>query len=321
MFDALPLAGEPYAAALDLIFSCVSANFARVPSVALLRSPHFAFGDVTLKDIAALDRALSDAGYLGDPEALARALDGSTLRAGAALRQAVAALTPLREPAPVAAHLDVLLAFLAAHDRLPGPDDPLRVRQLRARAAIVATLVALRDAYRRFDAAPLEFDDVAAMVRRWVDAQTFAPRTGDSGVHVVDAASARYGDFANVQLAGLVDGEWPDRPARNIFYSSSILRELGWTAEAERADGARLPIFFACRRRACASPPLRSKPMPWLRRPASSTTSTPPVSTGSRRCPGRRASSTTRRLHPAPRPQPTPGSAARQTGTSRARCP
>src|SRR5262249_30913912 len=44
MFDALPLAAEPYAAALDLVFSFVVGNFARMPSVALLRSPHFRFG-------------------------------------------------------------------------------------------------------------------------------------------------------------------------------------------------------------------------------------------------------------------------------------
>ena len=37
---ALPLAAEPYAAALDLVLSCVSADFARVPAIALLRSPH-----------------------------------------------------------------------------------------------------------------------------------------------------------------------------------------------------------------------------------------------------------------------------------------
>ena len=239
MFDALPLAGEPYAAALDLVFSCVSSNFARVPAMALLRSPHFAFDDATLKDIAALDRALSEGGYLGDADALATILASRALRAGPTLQAVAGELSPLREPAPVARHLDVLLAFLAAHERLPGPDDPLRVRQLRARSAIVTTLTELRAAYARFDAAPQEFDDVAAMVRRWIDAQTFAPRSGGDGVHVVDAESARYGDFENVQIAGLVDGEWPDAPRRNIFYSASVLRDLGWTPESERIDGAR----------------------------------------------------------------------------------
>lgn len=261
MFDALPLGGEPYSAALDLVFSFISSNFARVPAIALLRSPHFRFpvrvgadtvyDSIGARDVVALDRALSEAGYLGDPDALDRVVAGwqdaggtrslaaRALRGGTVLQGLILELRPLREAAPVAAHLEVLLAFLAAHENLPGPDDPLRARQLRARAAILGTLASLRDAYRRFDPAPVEFDDVAAMVRRWIEGQTFAPRTGETGVHVVDAESARFGDFDHVQLAGLVDGEWPDRPRRNIFYSPAILRDLGWTAESERIDGAR----------------------------------------------------------------------------------
>ena len=83
MFDALPLAAEPYAAALDLVLSCVSANFARVPAIALLRSPHFDF--VRLKpdttdspyadDVPALDRALGRGGLSRRCEALDRLLD------------------------------------------------------------------------------------------------------------------------------------------------------------------------------------------------------------------------------------------------------
>ena len=42
-FDALPLAAEPYAAALDLVFEFVTSNFTREPVVALLGSPHFSF--------------------------------------------------------------------------------------------------------------------------------------------------------------------------------------------------------------------------------------------------------------------------------------
>src|SRR5207253_1760429 len=42
-FDALPLAAEPYAAALDLVCAVVNTNVARIPGVALLRSPHFRF--------------------------------------------------------------------------------------------------------------------------------------------------------------------------------------------------------------------------------------------------------------------------------------
>jgi RecB family exonuclease len=271
MFDALPLAAEPYAAATDLVLACVTGNFARIPAVALLQSPHFRFRRdpiesgpvesgqdirepdpfVSARDIDALDRALAEAGYLGEAGALDRLIETwraaaprkgrlvRALRAAVLLRQIVGELAPLGEPAPVAAHLTRLIGFLSRHEHLPGPDDPLRVRQLRARAAILGTLAMLRDAHARFDPAPAGFDELAALVRRWIDGQTFAPRSGNAGVHVVDARSATFGNFAHVQLAGLVDGEWPERPHRNIFYSQAILRDLGWPLESERLDGAR----------------------------------------------------------------------------------
>jgi hypothetical protein len=44
MSDALPLAAEPTAAALDLVLETVSARFSRSTLIALLRSPHFTFG-------------------------------------------------------------------------------------------------------------------------------------------------------------------------------------------------------------------------------------------------------------------------------------
>jgi hypothetical protein len=84
----------------------------------------------------------------------------------------------------------VLLTFLLAHESAPTGDDPLRARHLRARGAILATLGALRDAYTRIDPAPTSGDEVAALVRRWIEGQTFAPRTGEIGVHLVDSESA-----------------------------------------------------------------------------------------------------------------------------------
>ena len=76
MFDALPLASEPFAAALDLVIAFVAGNFGRGPAIALLRSPHFRFGPdhapLTPIEVSALDRALSDAGYLGDVATLER---------------------------------------------------------------------------------------------------------------------------------------------------------------------------------------------------------------------------------------------------------
>ena len=259
-FDALPLAAEPYAATLDLVLSCVSTNFARGPAIALLRSPHVHSGDID--DVPALDRALAEAGYLGDAESLDRLLeswrpssprDGEAgaaapargrmdraLRAGKVLREIVGELVPLRSPAPVADHLARLLNFLTTHGAEQDPSyavDEGRAR--RARGAILGTLVALRDGWARFDNTPVDSDVVAALIRRWIEVQTFAPRAGNSGVHLVDAWSARFGDFDEAHLAGLVDGEWPEPARRNIFYSSSILRELGWPAESDRLAGER----------------------------------------------------------------------------------
>ncbi|MBI4265166.1 MAG: PD-(D/E)XK nuclease family protein [Acidobacteria bacterium] len=247
MFDTLPLAAEPYAAALDLVFSFVCGNFGRAPSVALLGSPHFHFDSVTPQDVRALDEALAAAGYLGDVERLAQI----PLRAAAALAEVARELRPLRSSASGADHLTVLLSFLTRHERPPdvpgdvsavalsAEADVRRERHLRARAAIHDTVAALRDAFARFDSGPVEFETVAALVRRWIEGQTFAPRTGASGAHVVDAASAPFGEFELVQLAGLVDGEWPEPPRRNIFYSPALLRDLGWPAESERLEGAK----------------------------------------------------------------------------------
>ena len=251
MFDALPLAAEPFAAALDAIVTCVTSNFTRGALIALLRSPHLRFGDaLRAHSLAGLDRTLSEAGYLGGHGGLARLVDmwqvDSPSRPAADVRRAAGValamtteLAPLREKAACGVHLNQLLTFLTASERLPSADDPLRPRLLRGRAAILDALALLRNAYERFDATPVDVDAVAAVIRRWVEGRTFTPFTGTGGVHVVDAHTARFGDFEHVQLAGLVEGEWPDSPRRNIFYPPGLLRELGWGVESERVDAIR----------------------------------------------------------------------------------
>jgi RecB family exonuclease len=253
LFDALPLAAEPYSAALDLVLAFASSGFARTPGTQLLRSPHFRFSGaeddgIRPRDISALDRALTESGYTGDADALQRLMDVWSaaetprpwlVRAARLLQEVSVELQPLRTGAPVADHLAVLLGFLTRHENLPDATDPLRARHLRARGAVMTTIASLRDAHARYDPEPVDFDEVAALLRRWIEGQTFAPRSGNTGVHIVDAASAPFGHFEQVQLAGLVDGEWPERPRRNIFYSTAILRELGWPSERDRIDGAR----------------------------------------------------------------------------------
>ena len=72
--DALPLAAESMAAAVDLVLDVAQAGFTRASLVALMRSPHFVFvGEGTEVDkdaVSALDRELSKARFLGGLEAL-----------------------------------------------------------------------------------------------------------------------------------------------------------------------------------------------------------------------------------------------------------
>ena len=253
MFDALPLAAEPYAAALDLLLKAVAANFTRPAALALLRSPIFRFAvagkELDPSEMADLDRALRSAGFHGGVDVLERLVatwsghasseKPGAPRAGAALLALARELAPLGDSMPAAAHLTVLGDVLVRYERAPG-SGPFAARHLRARAAVLGAIGTLRDAYARFDQQPVGIDEVAALIRRRIEIHTFAPRTGKDGVHLVDAEAARFGDFELVQLAGLVDGEWPDRPRRNIFYSPEILRDLGWPSERERRDSERV---------------------------------------------------------------------------------
>ena len=126
MFDALPLAAEPYAAALDLVLSSVSANFAREPAIALLRSPHFDF-DVRLKpdtttiveDVPALDRALAEAGY-----SATRTLSSDCSRRGAGLRPHAAAWS---RPCAQGSCSSISCASSVRFGRLPQHRSTLRV--------------------------------------------------------------------------------------------------------------------------------------------------------------------------------------------------
>jgi RecB family exonuclease len=253
MFDALPLASEPFAAALDVVITFVAANFSRRSSVELLRSPHFSLGPDGTRlhpvDVALLDRALSEAGYLGDLPALERfaatwegadeSRRSGVATAAAALVAAARRLAPLHTPASGAEHLRLLESFLRDHESMIPADDQIGSRDRRGRAAVFDAIRALRTAYAQFDPSPVVFTDTAAALRRWIDAHTFAPQTAEAGVHLVDADTAKFGDFDAVQLAGLVDGEWPDPVRRNIFYPPGLLRDLGWPAEGDRLDGVR----------------------------------------------------------------------------------
>ena len=76
-------------------------------------------------------------------------------------------------------------------------------------------------------------------MRRWIEGQTFAPRTGSGGVRLLDAAAAPYAQLDAMRIVGLVESDWPERSNPGIFYPAGLLRELGWPADADRVAAAR----------------------------------------------------------------------------------
>jgi RecB family exonuclease len=250
--DSLPLAAEPFAAAIDLVFSAVAADFTRGALVELLRSPHLTFTadgtPLTPGDVHALDRHLVDQKYLGGVDRLsllsARALEKPAARPGVsralALASAAASELAAAVTAPTApAQIDGIVAFLESRERLPSASDPWQARHLRARAAVLAALQMLRDAHAAYDPAPLSISELSGAVRRWIEGQTFSPRLGSTGVVLLDARAAAYADVDEIRIVGLTESDWPERAGRSIFYPQSLLGELGWPGEQDRFGAAR----------------------------------------------------------------------------------
>jgi RecB family exonuclease len=258
--DALPLAAETGAAALDLILTFVGSGAGRAATVALLRSPLLYPGPgatpVAQDSVQALERALAEANYAGDPGRLAALADewdqapasldarASALRRRAAPAARAAAaiaaeLSTLFGDARASAQLDALREFLVRRARVPDLPEPERERLFRTRTALLTLLEGLADAHRTHGDLTWSSDDLAATIRRWIEAQTFSPRTGEAGVHVLDAAAARFGGYDDVHLVGLVEGEWPAAGRRNLFYSPILLQPLGWPSDAVRVAAAR----------------------------------------------------------------------------------
>ena len=232
----------------------------RASLVDLLASPHWAFEvdgrRIGRQDVHSADALLRDVKYLGgwdrlsslaaeagsiDPASAGRS-SSRWMRAAPALRAAAsagAALGGVIEASSASAQVSALLAFVSAHERLPQPADPWYSPHLRARAAVLAALESLRDAHRLHDDEPVPLAELSGTVRRWIEGQTFSPRTGTRGVALVDAPAAAYADVDDVRLVGLVESDWPDRGRRSIFYPSSLLTQLGWPADADRLAAAR----------------------------------------------------------------------------------
>jgi RecB family exonuclease len=254
--DTLPLAAEPYAAAVDLVLDAVASDFTRASLLALLRSPHFALG-APPDALGACDATLAESRYLGgldrlealverwssvqSPSGAAQGSPGRGREAPAsreerrrdaalptlrAALEAVKVLRPLAESRPMVSQIATLVDWLHRFEPAAG-DHPTEGRRRRVRSAVVATLAALGRAYETYD--PEATGDVtalAAALRRWLGGQTFATQTGEPGLQIVEADAARYGDFDDVQIVGLVNGEWPEPTRRNVLYPASLLALL-----------------------------------------------------------------------------------------------
>lgn len=244
--DALPLAAESYAAAVDVALECAASNFTRRALMALLRSPHFRCG-LDRSMVPKLDAAMAAHRYLGGVDrlaALAEQLPADVRPAAAAALAIARELAPLTETRPLADHADRLRQFLESHDRPPDADGPASLgsrrghheRRSRARAAVLASLDALSASYRRhFPDASGTVAELSGAVRRRLGVQTFALGSPQAGVRIVDMHAARFADLDTVHIVGLVEGEWPERPRRNIFYPRSLLAQLE-PSRPERVD-------------------------------------------------------------------------------------
>jgi hypothetical protein len=256
--DALPLSAEPFAATIDIIFSFIESEANRPSIRELLLSPHLSFSERTdHRDLADLDERLGELEYSGGWERLdglaIDAPDPAGPDASAALACARAAATALRrvvDAESASAQIGGLIEFLDTFERAPAAEDEIGARHLRARAAILALLDALRQAHQRHDDRPLDIVELSGSVRRWIDAQTFSPRTGVDGIRLLDAASAPYADVDELRLIGLVERDWPEPSRRSIFYPASILSNLGWPYGSQ-SPPSHSRMTRSCRGRRC----------------------------------------------------------------------
>ena len=261
--DALPLAAEPFAAAIDLAFAVAAEDASRAALIALLASPHWtlprtaALGDPPSRDRdrgarspAAGTEVPGRLGAAGEPRRGAGTTRARTLRgrrrygnerrapcvprwsSGRSSNASPAAAVRRPRSGPCSSSSSTC-------ERQPPAETGSGERQMRARAAIVGALVALRDAHARHDDRPLPAAELWATVRRWIEGQTFAPRTGSGGVRLLDAAAAPYAQLDAMRIVGLVESDWPERSNPSIFYPAGLLRELGWPADADRLAAAR----------------------------------------------------------------------------------
>jgi RecB family exonuclease len=251
--DTLPLAAEPYAAAVDLVFDAIASGLSREPLLRLLESPlltwradgrRLPLRDLDLlrtwcrqhrfvaghDEVVRVVRALQDHPPSGPAGVrLRRALD--------ACAQAAEDLRLLDAERPWSAHFETLSTLLRRRDAYP--DSAAGERHARARAATLDVLATLARAYAQPGEPGVRFREVVPVVRRAMEEHTFAPATGTDGIRLVDARAARYATAGIVWILGVNEGVWPAPARGSVFYPASLLRDLGFPRDQDRRLFAR----------------------------------------------------------------------------------
>ena len=242
--DTLPLAAEPYAAAVDVVLEAVSANFTRRSMMALLRSPHFRFqsrrrrcrsrvrGRTRHRDGgAALPRRPRSAARAGRDVDRRR-----TSRRACRARHRHDACTARRSPGRWS-----IRPGCCNRSSRPTTASTTIAAAAPARRWSRHSKDSSRHIGRHDPSATGTVTELSAAIRRWIGSQTFDVATTRGGVRILDAQSARFADLDDVQILGLVEGEWPERQRRNVFYPA-IARGPARTVAARarrRRRGAR----------------------------------------------------------------------------------
>ena len=253
MQDDFPLATEPYLAAIDLVFDFIERTTEHSPSFQLLRNPFFYFHGIDDTALLALESELQTRKNIHGTEAWMRIRKSSRRQPIQLSIPAVGAknhsslllsvletlhtmeemLTPLANPiTSMTKKINCIRNFLNRYERTLGSHDD-GTRHNRAKGALLAILQQLENVESVLGESPVEFHTFKKTLHLAVQSHTFSRRTGDNGIHIIDARSATVGAFDLVIMVGLNEGEWPARKDHNIFYPEWLLQDFGWPSDAE----------------------------------------------------------------------------------------
>ena len=250
--DDFPLATEPYLAAVDLVFDFIERRTDYSASFQLLRNRFFDFPGIGDNALAAMESELHTRTTIDGNEAWTRmwnrarqqpvqlaipGLEGH--HPSSLVRNALQMLhiledklTPLADPSTsMTTKISCIRDFLDRYERTSDShyDAP---RHNRAKGALLTILQQLENIDRVLGDSPVEFRAFRKTVHNAIQLHTFSERTGDNGIHIIDARSAPLGVFDLVILVGLNEGEWPSRRDHNIFYPEWLLQDFGWPSDS-----------------------------------------------------------------------------------------